>query len=99
MRKEFVANVSHELRTPLTSVKGFVESIRHGGYDLPEDVSKLGIISAKTDRLCSMVDDILSLSAIEREYEQRDVHIAPTRIKPFLMMQLIHAWQKRNSKV
>lgn len=85
MRKEFVANVSHELRTPLTSVKGFVESIRHGGYDLPEDVSKfLGIISAKTDRLCSMVDDILSLSAIEREYEQRDVHIEPTRIKTVL---------------
>lgn len=85
MRKEFVANVSHELRTPLTSVKGFVETIRHGGYDLPEDVSKfLGIISAKTDRLCSMVDDILSLSAIEREYEQREVHIVPTRIKTVL---------------
>lgn len=74
VRKDFVANVSHELRTPLTSIKGFVETIQNGGYDLPPDVGHfLEIISTKTDRLCSIVDDILSLSSIERDHEHKEI--------------------------
>lgn len=85
IRKDFVANVSHELRTPLTSIKGFVETIYHGDYSLPEDVRKfLEIISTKTDRLCSMVDDLLTLSAIEKEYEQKEIQSEPTEIKTVL---------------
>jgi two-component system phosphate regulon sensor histidine kinase PhoR len=85
VRKEFVANVSHELRTPLTSIKGFVETILNGEYCLPSEVQDfLGIISRKTDRLCSIVDDLLTLSAIEREYEQQEIRLAPTVIKHVL---------------
>lgn len=85
VRKDFVANVSHELRTPLTSIKGFVETIYHGDYCLPPDVQKfLEIISKKTDRLCSIVDDLLTLSAIEREYEQQEIQLAPTAIRAVL---------------
>jgi len=85
VRKEFVANVSHELRTPLTSIKGFVETILNGEYCLPPDVQNfLGIISRKTDRLCSIVDDLLTLSAIESEYEQQEIQLAPTSIKKVL---------------
>lgn len=74
IRKEFVANVSHELRTPLTSIKGFVETIRDGNYNLPTDVSHfLSIIDSKTDRLCSIIDDILALSSIERDSEQHEI--------------------------
>lgn len=74
MRKEFVANVSHELRTPLTSIKGFVETIRTGEYKLPDDVNQfLDIIASKTERLCSIVNDILSLSSIDRDHEQQEI--------------------------
>lgn len=76
VRKEFVANVSHELRTPLTSIKGFVETIRCGNYALPDDVSKfLEIISSRTNNLCSIIDDILTLSSIERDSEHREIHL------------------------
>ncbi|HEX3019221.1 MAG TPA: ATP-binding protein [Chitinispirillaceae bacterium] len=85
IRKDFVANVSHELRTPLTSIKGFVETIRHGGYALPDDVQKfLEIVSTKTERLCSMVDDLLALSSIEREYELQEIQTVPTAINTVL---------------
>lgn len=85
VRKEFVANVSHELRTPLTSIKGFVETIYYGEYRLPPDVQKfLEIISKKTDRLCSIVDDLLTLSAVEKEYEQQEIQLVPTAIKMVL---------------
>lgn len=85
VRKEFVANVSHELRTPLTSIKGFVETIINEEHCLPPDVQKfLEIISRKTDRLCSIVDDLLTLSAIERECEQQEIQLEPTAIKTVL---------------
>lgn len=85
IRKEFVSNVSHELRTPLTSIKGFVETIRNGNYLLPAEVTDfLEIISTKTDRLCSIVDDILSLSSIERDYEHREISFTDSDIKTVL---------------
>lgn len=85
MRKEFVANVSHELRTPLTAIKGFVETIIQGEYALDDDVRKfLEIVSTKTDRLCSIVDDLLTLSSIEREHEQKDIKFTPVKIKSVL---------------
>ncbi len=74
IRMDFIANVSHELRTPLTSIKGFVETLCNGHYQLPGEVLKfLEIIASKTDRLCSIVDDILSLSSIERDQERREI--------------------------
>jgi two-component system phosphate regulon sensor histidine kinase PhoR len=74
IRKDFVANVSHELRTPLTAIKGFVETILSGESALPEETRHfLGIIDAKVDRLCSIVDDLLSLSSLERDADRREV--------------------------
>lgn len=85
IRKDFVANVSHELRTPLTSIKGFVETIRCGDYHLPDDVNRfLDIISSKTDNLCSIVEDILTLSSIERDNEHREISMIFSNIKSIL---------------
>lgn len=66
MRKEFVANVSHELRTPLTSIKGFVETILDGKTTDPELVERfLSIVNGETDRMISLINDLLDLSRIE----------------------------------
>ena len=82
MRKEFVSNVSHELRTPLTSIKGFIETILSGNYNFPDEVFKfLQIVSSKTDRLCSIIDDILSLSSIERDHEYGEIYVKESDIK------------------
>lgn len=81
IRKDFVSNVSHELRTPLTSIKGFVETILNNNYGINDDVKHfLEIISKKTDHLCSMVNDILSLSSIERDHEHKEICFARTDI-------------------
>lgn len=66
LRSEFVANVSHELKTPLTSIKGFVETLQSGALKDPENGPKfLSIIQKHTERLEHLVNDLLSLSAIE----------------------------------
>ncbi|MFP4242584.1 MAG: ATP-binding protein [Chitinispirillaceae bacterium] len=85
IRRDFVANVSHELRTPLTSIKGFIETICAGSYKLPDEVNQfLKIITTKTERLCSIIDDILSLSSIERDHEHRDISFHETELRPVL---------------
>jgi two-component system phosphate regulon sensor histidine kinase PhoR len=67
MRKDFVANVSHELRTPVTSLKGFAETLLEGAIDNREVSEKfLKIIWAESDRLQSLIQDLLDLSKVEQ---------------------------------
>ena len=66
VRRDFVANVSHELRTPITSIKGFVETLRDGGADTEQTNRFLEIVSSQTDRLNSIINDLLSLSELEQ---------------------------------
>ncbi|HPZ71923.1 MAG TPA: ATP-binding protein, partial [Peptococcaceae bacterium] len=66
MRSEFIANVSHELRTPLTLIKGFVETILDGAREDRELTTKfLTIINNETDRLNTLISDLLFLSQLE----------------------------------
>lgn len=67
VRTDFVANVSHELRTPITAIKGFTETLLDGAMN-EEDVllEFLQIINTESQRLDSMVQDILQLSKLEQ---------------------------------
>ena len=66
LRKDLIANVSHEFRTPLSLIKGYAETIRDVTGDMKEKrSSQLKIILEETDRLNSMVDDILNLSQMQ----------------------------------
>lgn len=67
VRKDFVANVSHELRTPLTMIKGYVETLVDGHRDMPlaDRERFLTTIQRHTDRLNSLLDDLLALSRLE----------------------------------
>lgn len=67
VRQDFVANVSHELKTPVTSIKGFVETLRDGGLDDPDDALRfLEIIARQARRLDAIIEDLLCLSRLEQ---------------------------------
>jgi signal transduction histidine kinase len=69
LRKDLIANVSHELRTPLSLIKGYAETIRDISGDNPEKREKqIGIIIEESDRLSSIVEDILNLSQMQAGY-------------------------------
>jgi two-component system phosphate regulon sensor histidine kinase PhoR len=77
MRIDFVANVSHELRTPLTSIKGYTETlIEDLELGRPPDPEFLKIILKNSNRLLSLINDLLDLSAIESGAD----HLQPTLI-------------------
>ena len=66
-RSEFIANVSHEVKTPLTGILSAVEILEDENSHKNPTVEKcLNIMSKQAKRLNSLVQDILSLSEIER---------------------------------
>jgi len=67
-REEFVANVSHELRTPLSLIKGYVETLLDGARNDPAVAERfLKIIERNAQRLDLLIQDLLTISALESE--------------------------------
>jgi len=65
-REEFVANVSHELRTPLSLIKGYTETLLDGARNDPAVAERfLKIIERNTQRLDLLIQDLLTISALE----------------------------------
>ena len=66
IQKEFVATVSHELRTPITAIKGFAETLLHGGLDDAENREGfVKTIDRNATRLAQLVENLLTLSVLE----------------------------------
>jgi two-component system phosphate regulon sensor histidine kinase PhoR len=65
MRREFVANVSHEIRTPLTVLAGFVETLQNLDLPRPERDRYLGMMGQQSQRMQSLLSDLLTLSRLE----------------------------------
>lgn len=66
VRSEFFANASHELKTPLTSIKGFAELLSSGMVkDEGKKVQYSQRIASDSDRMLSLIDDMLKLSKLE----------------------------------
>jgi two-component system, OmpR family, phosphate regulon sensor histidine kinase PhoR len=62
MRQDFIANVSHELRTPLTVLSGFLEL---ANASAPIQEEHLRLMRAESQRMRSLIDDLLTLSKLE----------------------------------
>jgi two-component system phosphate regulon sensor histidine kinase PhoR len=84
-RSDFVANVSHEIRTPVTSIKGYAETLlNESPGDTDTERRFLEIIARQADRLCSLVDDILSLAGLERSEGSGEVGFEQTVLRGVL---------------
>ncbi len=63
IKNDFISSISHELRTPLTSIKGWAITLQ--SEDLGENklvLDGLEIIEKESDRLGSIVEDLLDFS-------------------------------------
>ena len=63
LKNDFISSISHELRTPLTSIKGWAITLK--SEDLPDNsivADGLDIIERESDRLTSMVEELLDFS-------------------------------------
>jgi two-component system phosphate regulon sensor histidine kinase PhoR len=73
-RREFVANVSHELRTPLTAIKGYSETLLHGGLADPGSAAEfVRVIDRHAERLRLLIEELLDLAAVEQGRARLDL--------------------------
>lgn len=64
MKSLFLANMSHEIRTPLNAIEGFSRVIAE--TDAPEErIKMLEIVESNSNRLQSLINEILDLSRVE----------------------------------
>ncbi len=92
MRRDFVANVSHELRTPVTIIKGYAETLLDGALvsDPARAVRFVEIIASHSERLTSLINDILTLSSLESKgatLELNPLDVSGTVAKACMLLQ------------
>lgn len=95
IRSDFAANVSHEMRTPLTAIRGYAETLLDGAYrDTETAIRFLKIIHRESERLNSLIEDVLMLSQIESG--RADIELVPIDVAG-LAAELLESLQDRLS--
>nr|WP_264674192.1 PAS domain-containing sensor histidine kinase [Nocardioides lijunqiniae] len=69
VKDSFVSSVSHELRTPMTSILGYLEMLGEDAYGALTGDQRNAVrrVSANTQRLLGLIDDLLTLSRVDSE--------------------------------
>jgi two-component system phosphate regulon sensor histidine kinase PhoR len=75
LRADFIANLTHEIRTPLSALCGYAETLVAGVDDRDTQHRFLGIIERQSRRLARLIDDLITLSDLERG-------LSPLRLEP-----------------
>ncbi len=66
-KEDFVAAVTHELKTPLAGIRMYADMLREGWVADEESANRYATrIIEESDRLGSLVDQVLDLAALER---------------------------------
>jgi len=67
MKSSLISTVSHELRTPLAAIKGYASTLLAEDVEWDRESQRefLSVISDESDRLSSMVNNLLDLSRLE----------------------------------
>ena len=80
LKSDFVSNVSHELRTPLSLIRLYAETLEMGRLTSPEKYQEYyRIIRKESERLTSLINNILDFSRIEagrKEYDFRETDMS-----------------------
>lgn len=85
LRRDLISNVSHDLRTPLTIIKSYAEMIRDiSGTNAEKRDKHTGVIIEETNKLSSLVNDMLDLSRIQSG-------TMPMEIKPFQLDRAVRS--------
>ncbi len=66
MRRRFVSSVSHELKNPISMIQAYADGLRYNIAKSPEAMVEYAeIISDESDKMASLIKDLLDLSAYE----------------------------------
>ena len=66
LKSDFLSSTSHELRTPLASTLNYLELLKQGLYDNPEELQEyINVAYHSAENLVDIINDILDIAKIE----------------------------------
>jgi len=66
LKSDFLSSTSHELRTPLASTLNYLELLKQGLYDNPEELQEyIDVAYQSAENLVDIVNDMLDIAKIE----------------------------------
>jgi signal transduction histidine kinase len=96
IKAEFIANISYELRTPLNAIIGFTEILNNkyfGPLNERQSEYTAGVLEA-SQRLLSLINDILDLAVIEAGRMVLDIEPVAVRSVIDSVVQLTGEWAR-----
>ncbi|MEO5971109.1 MAG: histidine kinase dimerization/phospho-acceptor domain-containing protein, partial [Bdellovibrionia bacterium] len=100
IRIDFVANVSHELRTPLTAIKGYADTLILDSLNgIPPTTEYLEVITRNTDRLMSLINDLLDLSNLESSDPVQKSRVETRELTDRVVHQMQGVFEKKDQTV
>ena len=84
IKADFVATVSHELRTPLAAIYGSAQTLRRTDIELDPEIQDqlLGVIASESDRLGTIVNDLLVAGSLDADQLPSPSSAATRRSSP-----------------
>jgi signal transduction histidine kinase len=74
-RRLFIAAIAHDLRTPLFSLRGYLEGMRDGIAETPEQQARyIAVASAKSDELERLVSDLFNYTRLDYLHQPPERH-------------------------
>jgi signal transduction histidine kinase len=79
-KSAFAAAVTHELRTPITSLRLYADMLTEGMVTDPiKQQEYLGTIRTESERLGTLVENVLSFARLERQRSAPEMQLLPAR--------------------
>ncbi|MFZ5806296.1 MAG: ATP-binding protein [Verrucomicrobiota bacterium] len=92
MRRDFISNVSHELRTPLAIFKSYLETMLSRPNELSPEAQRMSqVLQRHSERLNTLVEDLLTLSRLESGQIHLETAIVNTSN---LLQQISEEWTR-----
>jgi PAS domain S-box-containing protein len=100
LKSAFLQNMSHEIRTPLNAICGFSQMLEKDELSKEKRKSFISIILNGSNQLLSIVNDVLTISALETNQEEIKEETFSVN---FTLMQMLQVFeplaQKQNLKL
>lgn len=99
LKIDFLANVSYQLRTPLSAIMGFNDILDQEYFGSLNKKQKeyTGDIRTASDRLLSLINDILDLSTIEAGYLKLEKETIKLDELLMAVFDLAHDWARKEN--
>jgi signal transduction histidine kinase len=97
LKSTFISIISHELKTPVALIKGYVATLRRDDARWEKQVvnDSLAVIEEETDRLTSLIDDLLDASRLQTggiSLKRSDINL------PVIIDHLVERYRTQSSK-